>query len=268
MRKALAVAMLVGLVSVSSASFAQAPDGSGMPVAEEAQPYPQAVVDRPLLLPHGAEALVLFWTPTNDVIDLFDFVNMSAFGRFGTGRLELFGGFELRAKEPEGADSDALAALTAGGAFELGPDQVVRGTLTVLEPTNETIKYIQAEGVFQIKRKLAPRIAAVASGGLNFFNPLPDEPLPDPIWILSVVASGEGQIQLTPTLAAHGFVRAIVPIADSPEQLETENVFNLGLEGTLSLAPNLDAVGGVSVNDAFDDDQRVTWFFVGGAVRL
>jgi len=269
MRTILVVAVFTGVVSVAGAAFAQSNDGSGIPVAEEeVQGYPQALVDRPILLPHGAEGTVAFYTSKNDVTDLFDIINMQALGRFGTGKLELFGAFELRAKQPDGSDADALSAIQGGAAFELGPDQVLRGTFTLLEPTNDVIKFIDATGDFEIKRKLAPKVALIATGGVDFFNALPDEPFPEALWVLSAFARGEGQVQLTPTLAASGVVTAIIPVAHNPDGLETENVFNIGAQGTMVLAPNLDAIGGFSVNDAFDDAQRNTWFFVGGALRL
>lgn len=273
MRTARALCVVVvgvgAIVSNAGSAAAQTADPNAYTVPEEqAADYPSELVDRPLLLPQGIEVDLTLSTNANDDVALFDFVQLGLGGRIGTGRLEVFGSIGLVPKQPDGADEDELRRITGGGAFEVAPNVALRGELTIWRPASDTIKIIDALGAAQVKRKLAPRVAVVATGGFNFINYLPNPEATDPLWEARVFASAQAQLQVAPSLAAYGTVLGSVPIAYNPDWLEPDNYFSVEGGGLLNVAPKVDAYGSVVVSDVAEESRRMTYFYVGALARL
>lgn len=241
------------------------PPPSGDPVVDAGGGYPASVVDRPLILPSGtAEITGYFWIPTNDGIDLFDYVSMVVSGRYSMGTIEPFAGAELAVITPDGSDVDALQALFAGVGAALGPG-VARGQITKLGVDADASWFVLT-GRYEYKQKLQPKLALVADGGLEINMLSADPDFSANAIYLSV--AGAGQAQLSPVVALQGGLRLNVPISSGdnqdPDVFNWNTVTQLYGEGLYNMG-KLDLFARLGFN--LVEDSTTTAFVVGVLAR-
>jgi hypothetical protein len=214
-----ALALAAAHVSTASAQGAPAPPPppppTGDPVTDAGGGYPASLVDRPLILPSGKlEVAGYFWIPTNDGIDLFEYVTMTVSGRYSMGTLEPFAGAELAVITPDGSNTETLQALFAGVGAAVGPG-VARGQITKLGVATDSSWFVLT-GRYEYKQKLQPKLALLADAGLEVNMLSSDPDFSANAIYLSV--GGAGQAQLSPVVALQGGLRLNVPISSGDNQ--------------------------------------------------
>jgi hypothetical protein len=269
-RLALAAPLALSLLVMTASTAGAQPPPPPVPDPETPSgAYPLDLVDRPIMLPANmAEVGGYFWIPTSEGTSLFDVVSFVAQGRYSTGQFEPFAGLELLLIQPEGSDVSTLPALFAGVRALAGPG-AAKATFTRYAPL-DGFSIITLDGRYEYKQKLAPKLAVVAEGGINF-NLLSVDigGMSDSGNSLFLVARGAGQAQLAPALALQGGLQLQLPLTSS-DNVDTNTVTTLFGEGLYAM-DKLDAYARLEITLAGDDasgsSNSTTAFIVGAQFR-
>jgi hypothetical protein len=269
-RLTLAAPLALSLVLVTAGTAGAQPPPPPVPDPEmPSGPYSNDLVDRPIMLPANmAEVGGYFWIPTSEGVSLFDVMSFVAQGRYSTGQFEPFAGLELLLIQPDGSNGSALPALFAGVRALLGPG-VARATFTRYSPF-DGFSIITLDGRFEYKQKLAPKLAVVAEGGMNF-NLLSVDigGMSDSGNSLFLLARGAGQAQLAPALALQGGLQLQLPLTSS-DNVDTNTVTTLFGEGLYAM-DKFDAFARLEIilagEDTSGNSNSTTAFIVGAQFR-
>jgi hypothetical protein len=254
-------ALFVSILLAAAPARAQPPppppppmeDPAGVPAGG----YPADLPSRPLLLPKSqVEIDANFRIPTNDAIDFIDLVILGLQARYSLGTIEPFVGMDLAIYKPDGVD--VLQSIYGGARAAVGPG-AIKGTLFLLGPGgDDEVTEIEFDGSYEYKHHLNEQFAAVAEGGLAFYNASDSSTGMDAsLTIISLFARGAGQIKITPEMSAEAGLLLSFPLSanltvDGNEiDVETDTLVGFHGMGMYNVG-KFDVYGRLDVRDVGD----------------
>jgi len=251
----LAVVLAAG---VADAQSVRPPDGEGnLPQFDDPNTYPQAEAERPLLYPAGVEVEGYFQTFSGQGSDMGDYLPVTLLARWGDGSIEVFGGMQALAKQPEGADVETLRFVRGGAAYLVGNDVAIRGDLRIIDPTEDTVTTYRMRGTGEFKRVITPVFAVVGISGLELLSVHPDPAPDDSIYDLLVFLRGEGIYQTNEEISIRGRGTMWFPIASGPEERDPTTRLDLSLRVMYTPAPTFDLFGELLIERATSDEDEL-----------
>jgi hypothetical protein len=259
-------ALFGSILLAAAPALAQPPPPPPVPMEDPAGTptggYPADLPSRPLLLPASqAEIDANFRIPTNDAIDFFDLVILGLSARYSLGTVEPFVGMDLAIYKPDGVD--VLQSIYGGARAAVGPG-ALKGVLFILGPGgDDEVTELEFDGSYEYKHHINPQFAAVAEGGLAFYNASDSSAGADAsLTVISLFGRGAGQIKITPEMSAEAGLLVSLPLSatltvdGNDVDVDTETLIGFHGMGMYNVG-KFDVYGRLDIRDVGDETTTI-----------